>query len=206
MNLKEQLYIYTLAKCGTITKAAEELFISPPALSMFLSNLEKYLGVKLFERTARSLILTPFGEEYVNRAEKMLEMKNEFDRLVERESGTFRGILRVGIQHRRAVPAVVVITSRFLKEYPEINLMFREGVNDDLIRLYQTNAIDFLISTYTDELADTEYVELGTEQILIALPEHHPACKEISWKEGEGFPCLAPACLAHEIFILPRKE
>lgn len=44
MNLKEQQYVCTLARCQTISKAAEELYISPSALSVYISNLEKYLG------------------------------------------------------------------------------------------------------------------------------------------------------------------
>ena len=91
MNLKEQLYVCTLAKCGTISKAAEELYISPPALSVYLSNLEKYLGVRLFERTGKSLVLTSMGREYVERAEKMLKMKEEFELLLEQSNGNARG-------------------------------------------------------------------------------------------------------------------
>ena len=78
MNLKEQQYVCTLARCQTISKAAEELYISPSALSVYISNLEKYLGISLFLRTGRSFVLTPIGEEYVSRARKMLEMKDEF--------------------------------------------------------------------------------------------------------------------------------
>lgn len=188
MNLKEQLYICTLARCETITKAAEELFISPPALSVFLSNLEKYLGVKLFERTARSLILTPIGEEYVKRAEKMLEMKLEFEYLVEQTSGKYKGSLRVGIQHRRSISMAAALTSCFLKEYPEVNLLFREGIHDELIRLYQANAIDFLVCTYMDELADTEYVELGEEQILICTAGKSSRRGKGGMEGGGAFP------------------
>ena len=67
MNLKEQQYVCTLARCQTISKAAEELYISPSALSVYISNLEKYLGISLFLRTGRSFVLTPIGEEYRKR-------------------------------------------------------------------------------------------------------------------------------------------
>lgn len=74
MNLKEQQYVCALARCQSLSRAAEELFISPSALSVYISNLEKYLGVRLFERTGRgkAFVLTSIGEEYVVRAEKML--------------------------------------------------------------------------------------------------------------------------------------
>lgn len=54
-----------------------------PALSSYISNLEKYLGVKLFDRTGKRFVLTAIGEEYVKRAEVMLQMKAEFDELLE---------------------------------------------------------------------------------------------------------------------------
>ncbi|MCI8663323.1 MAG: LysR family transcriptional regulator [Hungatella sp.] len=53
MTLKEQLYVCTLARCQTITKASEELCISQPALSTYISNLEKILGTRLFQRTGK---------------------------------------------------------------------------------------------------------------------------------------------------------
>lgn len=53
MNLKEQEYVCALAENGTITAAAKELFISQPALSIYINNLEKSLGVRLFERVGK---------------------------------------------------------------------------------------------------------------------------------------------------------
>ena len=103
MTLKEQLYVCTLARCKTITKASEELFISQPALSVYISSLEKYLKVKLFVRTGKEFVLTRAGEEYVKRALKMLEMKDEFDQIIKELNCSYTHQLRVGIQHRRAV-------------------------------------------------------------------------------------------------------
>lgn len=86
-ELKGTAVVCTLARCQSLSRAAEELFISPSALSVYISNLEKYLGVRLFERTGRgkAFVLTSIGEEYVVRAEKMLELKAEFEGLVENE-------------------------------------------------------------------------------------------------------------------------
>lgn len=59
MNLKEQQYVCTLARCQSLSRAAEELFISPSALSVYISNLEKYLGVRPFERTGKGQGICP---------------------------------------------------------------------------------------------------------------------------------------------------
>ena len=55
MNMKEQQYVCVLAECGSITRAAKELYISQPALSIYINNLEKSLNVKLFERLGNGL-------------------------------------------------------------------------------------------------------------------------------------------------------
>lgn len=205
MNLKEQLYVCTLARCQTISKAAEELYISQPALSVYISNLEKYLGMKLFERTGKCFILTPIGEEYVERAEKMLQLKAEFDQLVEIAAGKTRGRVRVGIQQRRAITTVPRVMSTFLKEYPDIDVVFKEGQHGDLVKMYLDNAVDLLLCVYKDELPDTKYIEMGKDQVLVALPASHPANENVYEVKGERFRHLDLKCLDREVFILPQK-
>ena len=79
MHLKEQLYICTIAECGNITKAAEKLFITQPALSLYINNLEKMFGVKLFDRVEKQFIPTAAGKLYVDKAKQMLSLQQEFE-------------------------------------------------------------------------------------------------------------------------------
>ena len=72
MNLKKLKYIVTIAELRSISKAANELFISQPSLSSILSNLEKELGVTLFNRSTSPLSLTYAGEKYVETANKTI--------------------------------------------------------------------------------------------------------------------------------------
>ena len=84
MNLKEQEYVCALAENGTITAAAKELFISQPALSIYINNLEKSLGVRLFERVGKQFILTYAGEQYVEKAKLILQLSHELDEKLQR--------------------------------------------------------------------------------------------------------------------------
>jgi len=72
MDLHEQEYVLALAKHGSFKKAAEELFIAQPTLSIFLNRLESSLGIRLFERIGKRLVLTYAGERYVRRAREIL--------------------------------------------------------------------------------------------------------------------------------------
>ena len=73
MNLKEQTYVCVLAECGNITKAAERLFISQPALSIYISTLEKNLGVRLFDRSGKRFTLTWAGEMCIRDRQRSME-------------------------------------------------------------------------------------------------------------------------------------
>lgn len=79
MELREQKYVLALAECESITKAASRLNISQPALSIYISNLENTLGVKLFNRIGKKLIPTYAGEKYIESAKKIMLLGNNFN-------------------------------------------------------------------------------------------------------------------------------
>ena len=91
MDLREQKYVCTLAELGNLTRAAERLYISQPALSIYITNLEKNLGTPLFDRSGKKFTLTYAGEQYVKRAEKMLELEREFNEEIEKSPGRRQG-------------------------------------------------------------------------------------------------------------------
>ena len=81
MDLKEQKYVCTLAECKSLTRASERLYISQPALSLYINNVEKILGARLFERNGRKFELTWLGKQYVEKASQMLELERQFELL-----------------------------------------------------------------------------------------------------------------------------
>ena len=208
MNLKEQQYVCTLARCRNLSRAAEALFISPSALSVYISKLEKSLGVPLFERVGKekSFVLTSIGEEYVQRAEKMLEMKAEFDDLLKREQKKEQPTIRVGIQQRRAISMVPEVLARFKERYPDVELVFHDLVVADLKQMFKENAIDFMVSNFLEELPDTVYHEIAKEPVLLALPDTHPAIQYAYSVEGDAFQHLDLSYLDWETFIVPLPE
>ena len=207
MNLKEQQYVCTLARCRNLSRAAEALFISPSALSVYISKLEKSLGVPLFKRVGKekSFVLTSIGEEYVQRAEKMLEMKAEFDDLLKREQKK-QPVIRIGIQQRRAISMVPEVLDRFKERYPDVEPVFHDLVVADLKQMFKENAIDFMVSNFLEELPDTVYHEIAKEPVLLALPDTHPAIQYAYSVEGDAFLHLNLSHLDWETFIVPLPD
>lgn len=197
MNLKEQIYICTLARCGTITKAAEELFLTAPALSMFLSTLEKNLGVRLFLRTG------PIGREYVRYAEQMIQLKEQFDQILAQEIGMQKRTVRIGVQQRRAISVVPWLMASLAEEFPNLNVVIKDGTFAELNKLLEQHQVDYVLFSMDEAIPDTEAVILREEPILVALPEKHPCCARAKEVAGLRFPTLDVSCLNGQSFVLP---
>lgn len=79
MDFKELEYFSTIVKCGNLTHAARQLYVSQPTLSKFLQKLEEDLGLVLFQRGSRRLKLTYAGQRYYAHVERILSQKREMD-------------------------------------------------------------------------------------------------------------------------------
>ena len=83
MDTKQIQYILKVAECQNITRAAEQLFVSQPALSHFISKAEEELGAKIFNRGTTPLTLTQAGERYVKTAKMILSLQESLKQEIE---------------------------------------------------------------------------------------------------------------------------
>ena len=97
MDFKELEYFSTIVKCGNLTHAARQLYVSQPTLSKFLQKLEEDLGLVLFQRGSRRLKLTYAGQRYYAHVERILSQKREMDAEMTDILRSDRGVLYVGI-------------------------------------------------------------------------------------------------------------
>lgn len=190
MNLKEQTYVCVLAECGNITRAAERLFISQPALSIYISSLEKSLGIRLFERVGKKFVLTCAGELYVEKARKMLALKAEFDEALSEIAGGKRGRLRIGVQLRRETWLIPPVLARFKREYPDIEVMIREGNHGELMQMFEAYELDLVLMNGADIKSGMQSQELFSEELLVAVPPPESAQRKSS--VGGGLPLQTP--------------
>lgn len=167
MEIYPLLYFKTIAQTGNLTRAAEQLLISPPALSNALKRLEQNLGVDLFDRVGRTLVLNRYGQAYLPFAEKILSLTQEGNELMlhmQQEQGC-----HLAIADMTHVFAAHII-SEFLTRHPEISLRRvyvdpAQQKNIDLVQAY-----DFAIgSTNSMNRSKLYSLQLRSGRSIVAL-------------------------------------
>lgn len=205
MNLKEQEYICELARCGSITRASAQLFITQPALSTFVRNVEKSLGIDLFIRDGKQMRLTYAGELYVQRAEEMLRLRDKFRQEISDIKRGIRGRFVVGIQRRRCPYLAVQIILKFAEMHPDIELIFKDNDHDILQEMFLNGDVDLLLHNNIGDMRFAESEILMQEKILLAIPYSDPAAREGKWISDSAYPWIDLSKMENRIFILPTR-
>lgn len=205
MDLKEQRYVVVLAECRSITKAAEQLNISQPALSIYINNLEKSIGTKLFNRIGKKCVLSYAGEVYVESAKKMLMISDNFSAELEEIVKGFKGRLRIGIPIRRSPYIIPKVLKEFKEFYPNVEVILHEGNTEKLEGLLLKNDIDLLLCNRTDNKSDMEYISIYDDKLLLVVSAKHALVNEGMVLEGENYKWINLKKFRGELFILQHS-
>lgn len=127
MNDKDWLILKTINELKNLTKAAEYLYISQPALTYRLHSLEKEFGTKIFDRHPNGIILTKHGEYLAKYAETMLLELQKAKRFVENIETPLEGNLRLGISTVFAKFKFAPLLKDYKKRFPCVNISLRTG-------------------------------------------------------------------------------
>lgn len=202
MNLKEQTYVCTLAETGSLTQAAKLLFISQPALSLYISNLENCLGVRLFERIGKQFVLTYAGELYVEKARQMLKLKDTFDsELTELIQGQSER-LRIGMQDIRSHFLAPSVLPEITEMFPKTKFEWIEQNYDPLEKMLLDNQIDICFCNCKTLKKDFEYIPLLNDEVVFLAPKNHPLTAYAEIRDSHRFPWIDLALFKDERFIL----
>ena len=143
VNLELYRVFYTVAKCGSLTKAAEELYISQPAVSQAIKQLEGQLGGKLFNRTHKGMELTETGGKQIfATVEKALKLFDEAESKYTELKDTATGIVRICASDTVSTHFLLPYIKRYHEKYPNVNLMLLNGTSSETIELLKNNKGD----------------------------------------------------------------
>ena len=146
MELRRLRYFVAVARHGTFTRAAEELWLTQSALSQQIRRLEAELGVTLLRRTPRGAELTPAGEALLPRAEAMLAEEARARAILDRHAGAERGRVRV-VAAPLDTPGLPAALAAFHREHPGLQIALRQAPAAEIPSLVAGGSADVGIAS-----------------------------------------------------------
>ncbi len=203
MDYQKYIYLQAIDKYGNMTKAAQQLYISQPALTKFLNKLERELGVKLFDRQVNPLQITYAGELYMAQVEQIITMEKNLRHQFEEINDLKRGRFSIGIPPLRGAYWLPEILPPFLKAYPGIQVNVKEGNSTYFEEELQRGSLDICIYTLPVFSDDVDYRVIGDDRIFLIVSRDHQILKEVDLsKNSTSNPLLiSPERLEGESFI-----
>jgi len=191
LNLNQLRAFYFAAHCGSISRAAEELFISQPAVSMQIRSLEDHYGIRLFIRKKKRLELTESGKKLYEVAERIFRSVGEAEELLLQESDLVTYVLKIGSTKTLVRHYLGRFISRFRETFPKIQIQIDEGSSAKMVQSVLENRNDLAITgrvPYDPRLKIIPFIQ--DELVLLAAPGH-PLCRKkmisIEDLRGENF-------------------
>ncbi|MDE7254053.1 MAG: LysR family transcriptional regulator [Acetatifactor sp.] len=201
MTLQQLIYVVTIADTRSMNKAAAELFVSQPALSSAIRDLEEELHIELFIRSNRGIVTTPEGEEFLIYARQMVELNRMItDRFIANDHAKKK--FSVSMQHYSfAVEAFIELAKEFgMDEYEFAVHETKTGEVIDNVRNYRSELGILYLNSFNEKAMqkifrenEVEFIPLFPCRIYVYLSKTHPLAgkDKIAFEELKPYPCLS---------------
>lgn len=175
MNLLHLRYFAELAQTQHYTRTAEKLCITQPSLSHAIGQLETELGVPLFEKSGRGVVLTPYGKQFLACAQQtLLTLDEGVEEL--RRVGRGEGFIRLGLLRTLGIEFVPQLAERFLKANPDKNIRFSfsTGVTGELLEGLNARKYDMVFASRPPAGANLTAIPVSQQDLVLIVPKKHP--------------------------------
>ncbi len=173
MNLRDLKYVIAVAENRHFGKAAERCFVSQPTLSGQIRKLEESLGVVIFERTNRSVEITPVGEEILQHARRIMELATAIEQVSRAHQDPLAGPLRIGAIPTLSPYLMPLILAPLKRAHPQMQLVLSEEMTDTLLQRLHNHEIDAALLATREQDAELESQALFDEPFWVAFPREH---------------------------------
>ena len=180
MTLTELRYIVALARERHFGRAAEACFVSQPTLSVAIKKLEEELDLKIFERGATEVSVTPLGEAIVRQAQQVLEDAAEIKQIARRGKDPLAGPLKLGIIYTIGPYLLPELVRHAIRLTPQMPLMLQENFTVKLIDMLRTSELDCAIMAEPFPDTGLAIAPLYDEPFVVAVPTSHPLAQRPS--------------------------
>ena len=163
MDLRHLRYFLMIAREGTISGAAAALHVSQPSLSRQMQELERDLGVQLFERGSRHITLTAPGMRLRKRAEEIVDLVGRTEDEFRLSANTLAGEVRIGSGETPAMGLLADIMANFVDAYPLVRFSLFSGNAENVSERLDTGRIDFGVFIGHADLSRYEFLQLPAQ-------------------------------------------
>ena len=173
-----QLQIFeAAADLLSFARAAEQLHLTQPAVSMQMTGLEDSIGLKLFERIGKKLYLTPVGIEFLTHVRRISQGIREAGEAMDSLRGLAAGRLSIAVVSTAKYFAPTLLT-KFRSAHPTIELYLSDANREEVIRLLRTNAVDLAIMGRPPNDIETTAESFAPHPHVVIAPPEHPLCRK----------------------------
>ncbi|MFG2007188.1 LysR family transcriptional regulator [Spirillospora sp. NPDC048911] len=207
LTIQQLRVVLSVAREGSFTAAGERMRLAQSSLSRTVAEVERRVGITLFERTTRRVLLTPAGREFADVAERVVA---EFDRGINHFSGFLagtRGLVRIATLPSLAATLLPAIVSRFRRDHPDVRIHIEDGLLGQVLDRVRTGQVDLALTVLTGPPETLGFRQIAVDHFYCVFPRGHrfgegdgPAGKGGA-AEGTARPPLAWAELTGEPFI-----
>jgi LysR family hydrogen peroxide-inducible transcriptional activator len=177
--------IVAVADARHFGRAAEACFITQPALSAQVRQLEELLEVRLFERDRRGVITTTAGKEIVARARRVLVDLDELVEAARSARAPLSGTLRLGVIPTVAPYLLPRVLPRVRRRHRELHLRLREDQTGELVAELEAGRLDLLLLALEADLGDARTLPLFRDEFVVVMPRSHPLARKKTLRESD---------------------
>lgn len=181
MDIKMLDYVVMIAKCESISKAAEKLYLTQSGLNQQLLKLERNLGIKLFERDHHHFRITDAGKIYVRNAMEILRIQRNTLMQLSDLKNNIHAEISIGLTHEHGIDLFTAVYPIFRHHYPYLRCKLAEHIVRDQYQLIEEGELDIGIVLTNINTAkcfpDLVFHEVYQEDLLLGIPMTHPMAK-----------------------------
>ena len=191
MDLLQLRYFQAVARHQHVGRAADQLRVAQPALSRVIARLEADLGVPLFNRRGRRVVLNRFGAAFLVRVTRALDEINQANQELHDATGGARGGVAIAAETLRILTG---LAAEYLEEHPEASLRLNQCSTPVMAEQLRASEIDLCLASQPMEGPSLSSIELLREDVLLAVPPAHPLArhKEVAIEVLAGQPFVTP--------------
>ncbi|MFV0290424.1 MAG: LysR family transcriptional regulator [Mangrovibacterium sp.] len=174
MNIKQLRYFIGIVRHRSFSKAADELGLTQPALSLQIQKLEEECEFMLIDRSRKPLGISPEGMIFYEKALQILQLVDDLDRLSINMIDGIERQLRVGIISTVAPYLVPMFSAVLLEKHPELHLIIEELTTENIVTKLNYNEIDLGLFSTPIHAKNLEYKHLFYEKFYLYVSPKHP--------------------------------